>query len=456
MAKKVLIEIPTLLAEAVKNKRVILFLGAGVSKEARNASGQSPPDADQLRDILAQQFFSKPMKNRDVMAVAEMAIAIAGGSSKVFEAVRQIFEGFQPSEAHRQITKFNWRMIATTNFDLLVERAYSDSKERVQTLVRFVKDDEPVEDKLQAALNPVQYLKLHGCLDHIHDPDIPPVLSREQYAAYSSNRTRLFNRLKDLARESSIVFIGYRLDDSHIRDLVYQLGSDRRPRWYIVTPGAEAEDLAFWGTKNVEVLKCRFGEFMHSLDAAIPALWRSLPTSDRVTEFPIRRFFVTLDQESPNVHAAISTDLTFVHSGIPYEEQTPKRFYAGYDTGWGGIINRFDVRRKVEDDLLYKALLENEKNPTEPILLVLRGAAGSGKTIALKRTAFEAATSSGDLVLWLEESGALRPDVFVELYELCERPIYLFRRSSRASGRQAPSPAAGRPLKEPTAGGDRR
>ena len=114
-----MIEISAFLAEAVKNKRVILFLGAGASKESKNAGGQSPPDADQLRDILAQQFFGKPMKNRDVMAVAEMAIAIAGGASKVFEAVRQIFEGFQPSEAHRQVTRFNWRMIATTNYDRL-------------------------------------------------------------------------------------------------------------------------------------------------------------------------------------------------------------------------------------------------------------------------------------------------------------------------------------------------
>jgi hypothetical protein len=58
---------------------------------------------------------------------------------------------------------------------------------------------------------------------------------------------------------------------------------------------------------------------------------------------------------------------------------------------------------------------------------MLHGAAGSGKTIALKRTAFEAATTSSDaLVLWLEESGALRPDVFLELYDLTKRPIYLF------------------------------
>jgi hypothetical protein len=33
------IQIPTLLADSVKNKRGILFLGAGASKEAKNAAG---------------------------------------------------------------------------------------------------------------------------------------------------------------------------------------------------------------------------------------------------------------------------------------------------------------------------------------------------------------------------------------------------------------------------------
>ena len=65
-------------------------------------------------------------------------------------------------------------------------------------------------------------------------------------------------------------------------------------------------------------------------------------------EFPIQKFFVTLNQEFPSVHAAISTDLTFVHSGIPHEEQTPKRFYAGYDTGWGGIINRLTSEERLK------------------------------------------------------------------------------------------------------------
>ena len=71
-AQKIILTSP--LIEAVKAQRCVLFLGAGASKEARNSAGQTPPDANQLRDILAERFFQKAMPNRDVMAVAEMAI----------------------------------------------------------------------------------------------------------------------------------------------------------------------------------------------------------------------------------------------------------------------------------------------------------------------------------------------------------------------------------------------
>jgi cold shock CspA family protein len=419
------VSIPFPLEEAIKNKRAILFIGAGASKESQGSLGQRPPNADQLAQLLAIRFFGKEIPQRDVMAIAEMAIAASGGSSLVFEEVRKAFQPFSPSDAHMRIPTFNWRAIATTNYDCLIENAYSASNAPLQSLVCFVKDDEPIEEKMQAVLNPVQYLKLHGCLDHIFDSDIPLVLSREQYSTYLQNRTRLFGRLKYLAPESVLIFVGYRLDDGHIRDLIYSLAPSKRPRWYMINPDAESYDINFWATKNVDVIKCRFGEFMQSLDAKVPPLSRSIQVSDSVASLPIRKFYITNDSETPTLRNALSVDFTFIHGGMPFERQDAKKFYEGYDTGWGGIISRYDVRRRVEDDLLFRTLLENEK-PEGPLLFVLRGAAGAGKTIALKRTAFEAATSSNAMVLWLEESGALRPQVFVELYELTSRPIYLF------------------------------
>ena len=150
------LELPFPLVEAIKSKRAIVFLGAGASKEAKNNLGRTPPDAIQLRDALAKRFFGRPIENRDVMAVAEMAISSSGGSGLVFEAVRNAFDGFEPSKAHRLLSEFNWRMIATTNYDCLIEKAYGGNPKRAQTLVRFVKDDEPVEERMQAAQNPVQ------------------------------------------------------------------------------------------------------------------------------------------------------------------------------------------------------------------------------------------------------------------------------------------------------------
>jgi tetratricopeptide (TPR) repeat protein len=420
------VSIPFLLQEAVRNGRAILFLGAGASRECRNAEGKSPPDANQLRDILAQKFFGKPMPGRDVMTVAEMAIESGAGRPLVFEAVAAAFNGFEPSVAHRMVCDFNWRAIATTNYDLIQQSAYNESKTRRQTLIPFVKDDEPIDTRMGAVSNPLEYIKLHGCLQHRLDKDIPLVLSWEQYEEYATNRKHLFERVTHLSRECPLVFIGYKLGDQHIRSLVYKLEASIRPRWYIVDPAAEDEDIKLWNTKNFDVIPSRFGEFMTALDAAVPKLLRFLTPSVETLNFPLRTFYKSQSaQESEALRAAFARDLTLVHASMAYAEQTPERFYSGYDTGWGGIIQNLDARRRVTDDLLFKALAENE-TPTEPVFFLLRGPAGGGKTIALKRAAFDAATAYRALVIWLEESGHLRSDLFQEIYDLVQRPILLF------------------------------
>jgi len=334
------ISIPASLIEAIKSTRAIPFLGAGASKEAQDTDGNRPPNGDQLRDALALKFFGHAIPNRDLMTVAEMAIKSSHGQSIVFEEIRKIFSPFHAGDAHRSLPEFRWRAIATTNYDLLIEQAYSDSADRRQDLVRFVKDSEPVEAKLQETAKPVQYLKLHGCLDHLHDGDIPLILTKESYARYAKNRTRLFARVEDYAQESSLIFIGYRLEDPHIRNLIYSLDATKRPRWYMVTPDAEPYDVEYWATQNVGVLKATFGEFMAALKEAIPPLFRAFGPSANDAEQPIRSHYRGGVEESDEVRAALTKDLQYVHSGMPFAAQDPILFYQGYDTGWGGVINR--------------------------------------------------------------------------------------------------------------------
>jgi hypothetical protein len=113
------VEIPYLLLEAVKSGRVIVFLGAGASKECRNLAGKSPPNADQLRDILSTKYFGKAMPKRNVMSVAEMAIDNGAGQGLVFETVNNAFEGFEISEAHLTLTDFNCELLQRLTTTLL-------------------------------------------------------------------------------------------------------------------------------------------------------------------------------------------------------------------------------------------------------------------------------------------------------------------------------------------------
>lgn len=416
--------IPEPLLAAIREQRAVLFLGAGSSRDARSTDGRKCPTSDELRASLGGKFLGNEMSGYDLMSVAEMAMQTSGNSA-VFEHIRTLMKDIEPTAAHLLIPRFRWRMIAGTNYDLLVESAYSKTLDRLQSVVPFVKDSEPVEERLQAAANPVQYIKLHGSIDDIHDEKTPPILSHEHYDRYSVNRTRLFNRVRDAAHELPIIFCGYSLSDPHIRSLIYKLGPGQRPTFYLVAPKATDVENQFWATKNVTVVPLTFGKFMEALDSAIPPLMRAPAVRSETVERPIRKHFRTDAQESDRLNHALSNDVTLVRVDLPTADQNPRQFYHGFDTGWGCIQQRLDVSRKVTEQLLYDAVLE-EKSDADPRLFVLKGPGGSGKTVALKRAAWEAANSLDQLVLWKREGGALDTQALHELSELTGKRIYLF------------------------------
>jgi hypothetical protein len=170
------VTLPDALVQAVTAQRCVLFLGAGASMEALDSAGKHPPSGAQLRAIIGQHFYGKPMDGYDLMSLSEIAIQ-AHGQANVFELVKRTLEPFEPSAAHKLLPAFRWRAIATTNYDLLVDKAYSHDRKRLQTPVPFIKDNEPVEERLFQAEHPLSYLKLHGCLSHVNDDAIPLVLS---------------------------------------------------------------------------------------------------------------------------------------------------------------------------------------------------------------------------------------------------------------------------------------
>ena len=349
-------DIPPPLLEAIRSERVVLFLGAGASMEAESVDGKRPPSSKQLAIDLAQHFLGQDLSDFGLMQVAEMA-SRARGQNVVFEFIRSQLKVFKPSSAHKLIPTFRWHTIATTNYDTLVEDAYGLVKEPIQDLLRFVKDAEPIETKKSEVLNPLVYLKLHGCIHHAHDAEIPLLLDPSHYEHYQANRKRLFDRLSDYAHEIPFLFIGYALTDPHIQNLIYRLDRTRsRPEYYVVTPNIPDAVRQHWLSKRIVAINATFGSFMTALNGVIPNPWRKIRPTKLSSSLPIQRHFRTTADPSETLLKSLDVDLIHVNPSMPTEKQSAQNFYRGYDHEFAGIASDLDARRRVSNDLILQLI----------------------------------------------------------------------------------------------------
>lgn len=80
---------------------------------------------------------------------------------------------------------------------------------------------------------------------------------------------KLLQRLQHWAENSILVFVGYPLSDTHIRDLVYDIDPGRRRRWYIIVPNSYHHDNKFWAGKSIDIIDTNFGEFRPALETKL-------------------------------------------------------------------------------------------------------------------------------------------------------------------------------------------
>lgn len=418
--------LPNNLVELVRTQRAILFLGAGASIGALHAKNAPIPKATELRDAICDKFLGGELKTKSLAAVAEIA-ANESSLPELQGFVAGIFLPFQPAPHHLLIPTFRWRAIATTNLDLILERAYQKASKH-QALVPFIKDTEAFDTKLRATVDGLEYIKLHGSIDHPNEVDAPFILGQEQYARYDTNRKRLYGRLRDLCSEYPVIFCGYSIEDAHIQDILFSLSDPKigRPMYYSVTPDATDYEVRYWAKHRVTVVPCTFEQMLTTLDPAIPEHARTLSAALGGGSASIRSFYTVANViEDPAIIQFLGQDVTHIRRDMAVQPQDPRAFYKGYDLGWGCITQSLDAARRITDSILVDAVLLDELDESKVRLFVVKGPAGQGKTVALKRVAWEAATSYGKLVLFHHQDGALRPDAIREICALTRTRVFL-------------------------------
>lgn len=424
-------EIPSFLESQLINGSLILFLGSGASREATDKNGNKPPLGYELGIQISEKFLGGKFRDRVLTQIAEYAIN-ESNLVQVQSFIKDIFEQFSPSKAHKGLTELKWKGIVTTNYDRLIEIAYEENQNAFQKPVPFIDIYDKIEDKIKSEQD-IKLLKLHGCISRISNPQCPLILTTDQYIDYMKERRNLFLQLESWAMEGSILFIGYSLADQNFRVLLKQLDEnlekDSRPRYFAIMPNFEEEESRFWESKKITLIKGTLDEFIQKSYVIIPSNLRKLLTINTELKLhPIYEKFVRTDVAlSKNATEFVENDIEYVNQIKSTKYLKPRDFYKGYNEGWAAIEQNLDVKRHIIDDILMRRfLIEDSQHEPKPEFILILGHAGSGKSVVHRRIAWDAAKELGYICLYLSESGGININAIQELINLTNERIFLF------------------------------
>ena len=173
------------LIDETKAGRAVLFLGAGASLGAKDEKGRLIPGTDELKNLICDEFLDSTYKDLDFVQTCDYATTAKSGR-QLQKFIRDVLEPFNPADFHKKIPMFHWAGLATTNFDLLVERSYGDVPDRIQLLRPLVQDEPDFMDRF--GKTDVLYLKLHGCISAFEQVAPGMVYSTERILRHKEGR----------------------------------------------------------------------------------------------------------------------------------------------------------------------------------------------------------------------------------------------------------------------------
>jgi hypothetical protein len=246
---------PDEVVERAVDGSLVLVVGAGVSRNAVSPNGASPPSWDDLINSLItasgahdlDREVKELISQARLLDAAELLRSTARSRSKehdLLKALRAAVDGTAPNnyaggDWHSTILRLEPRIIVTTNYDKILERAstngYSVHSYDSKTLAGDVRRGEPV------------LVKIHGTVDQIDNV----ILAQSDYTRMRVRGSRAAEVLQSLFLTRVALFVGYSLRDPDIRLLLENVlgGREEVPAHYILADGTmpefEAEILRF-------------------------------------------------------------------------------------------------------------------------------------------------------------------------------------------------------------------
>ena len=185
------------LAEELEKGKLVVFVGAGVSKNS------GLPEWEELIKDYADYRGIKEFASKQFLTIPEEVFE-RYGSLKYYEIAEKRFLGkYFPNSIHRILKKMDLTYIITTNYDTLIE-------DKIKNLQIVSKDEDLPYTNSNRML-----IKMHG---DFKNKNI--VLKKSDYDNYEKNFPLISTLIKGLFTTNTVLFIGYSYNDTNVQQIM--------------------------------------------------------------------------------------------------------------------------------------------------------------------------------------------------------------------------------------------
>ncbi|MEQ7309535.1 SIR2 family protein [Lactococcus petauri] len=228
------------LIDAMNNERLIIFVGAGISRNS------GVPSWSELLNPLKQELELEETDN-DPLKIAQYYFVNKG--EECYDAkIQEIFgdlESYQPNSLHEFIGFIEPEHIITTNYDYLLEKQLNLDEEKYSVIAS--------DKDIPNAKSKHRIIKMHGDFQHNNI-----VLKEHDYSRYSDNFPMVSDLVTSLLMDHTVLFIGYSLNDSTFKslldDIKRSLGTSARKHFYFTPTRTSQVHIDYYRDIGIELI----------------------------------------------------------------------------------------------------------------------------------------------------------------------------------------------------------
>jgi formylglycine-generating enzyme required for sulfatase activity len=262
--------IPRNLVEQLCKGNCVLFVGAGISMGEGGL-----PGGWQLAKELAERC-DYPGDDLSLPRVAQYYADTVDKADLLQYVCRRIREARQePMETHKLIAALPFKIIVSTNYDCLIERALEAAGRPFNVIVT----DKQVGSWDEGVVN---LLKIHGCVSQWESI----LITKDDYWEFFERRPNIANILSAEAARRSLLFVGHGLGDDDFNRIYLQVTrnlAEFRHKSYAVQIRPDPVDVTFWKAKRLEIIPADAIQFLSALSEAVPV---AMPIVEAKEEIP--------------------------------------------------------------------------------------------------------------------------------------------------------------------------